>query len=388
MKRFIVAITFLALLAGGGFAYEHIRAQAQPKEAAQATSASPPQAPAVPVVVARVVRKPTPVVINAIGTVQPIATVVVKSRVDGQIVKVNVQDGQEIKKGDVLFVLDSRAAEAQVRQADAQLARDRAALVNARHEAERQQALVGKGYTPASTFETAQTAAVSLEAGVRADEAALDNLKAMLTYYTITSSIDGRVGAIALKEGNNVKAVDTISLLTVNQMQPIYVAFSVPQRELLGIRNEMATHDLLVTAVAPTHTVAEKGKLAFVDNQVDTTTGTVMLRAVFDNAKERLWPGLYVNVALTLRVEPNALVAPAQAIQVGQESSYVYVMKPDRTVEPRNVVLGRSGNGETIIQSGLDEGEVVVVDGQLRLTKGSLVEPRTADGQPIAGASS
>jgi membrane fusion protein, multidrug efflux system len=326
--------------------------------------------------------------INAIGTVQPIATVVVKSRVDGQIVKVNVQDGQEVKKGEVLFVLDSRAAEAQVRQADAQLARDRASLANAKRESDRQEQLVGKGYTPASTYDTAHTTALSLEATVRADEAALDNLKALLSYYTITSSIDGRVGVIALKEGNNVKAVDTISLLTVNQMQPIYVAFSVPQRELLGIRNEMATHDLQVTAVAPTHSVAEKGKLAFIDNAVDATTGTVMLRAIFDNPKERLWPGLYVNVALTLRVEPNALVAPAQAIQVGQDASYVYVVKPDRTVEPRKIVPGRSANGETIIQSGLDEGEVVVVDGQLRLTKGSLVEPRGADGKPIAGGSS
>jgi multidrug efflux system membrane fusion protein len=385
MKRFIVAILFLALLAGGGFAYLQLHAAAQPKEPTQATAAP---APAVPVVAAVVVRKQVPIVINAIGTVQPIATVVVKSRVDGQIIKVNVQDGQEVKKGDVLFVLDSRAPEAQVRQADAQLAHDRISLANAKRESDRQEALVGKGYTPASTFDTVHTTAVALEATVRADEAALDNLKALLSYYTITSSINGRVGAIALKEGNNIKAVDTITLLTVNQMQPIYVAFSVPQRELLGIRNEMATHDLQVTAVAPTHTVAEKGKLAFIDNQVDATTGTVMLRAVFDNPKERLWPGLYVNVGLTLRVEPNALVIPAQAVQVGQEASYVYVIKPDRTVEPRNLKLGRSGNGETVVLDGLQEGEQVVVDGQLRLTKGSLVEPRAANGQAAAGASS
>src|SRR5262249_39853169 len=201
------------------------------------------------------------------------------------------------------------------------LARDRAQLANARREADRQEALVAKNYTPTSTFETARTTVQALEATVRADEAALDNLKALLTYYTLTSSIDGRVGMVALKEGNNVKAVDTISLLTVNQMRPIYVSFAVPQRELLGIRNEMATHDLTVSAVAPGHTVLENGKLAFIDNSVDATTGTVVLRAVFDNPKERLWPGLFVNTTLTLRVEPSALVVPAQAVQVGQDAS-------------------------------------------------------------------
>jgi multidrug efflux system membrane fusion protein len=310
--------------------------------------------------------------------VQPIATVVVKSRIDGQIVKVNVQDGQEVKKGDILFVLDSRAADAQVRQADAQLAHDRAQLANAKREADRQDTLVAKSYTPASTADLARTAAVALDATVRADEAALDNLKAMLSYYTITSAIDGRVGAISLKEGNNIKAVDTIALVTVNQMHPIYVAFSVPQRELLGIRNEMATHELPVTAVAPGHSVLETGKLAFVDNAVDATTGTVMLRAVFDNPKERLWPGLYVNTALTLRIEPDALVIPAQAVQVGQESSYVYVINADKRAEPRTVTVGRSIAGESIVASGLKDGEQVVVDGQLRLTKGTLVDPRAA----------
>jgi multidrug efflux system membrane fusion protein len=372
MKRVLVAIAFLAVLGGIGFAYENFRLAAQPQQAVA------PASPAVPVVVANVVRKPMPVMINAIGTVQPIATVVVKSRIDGQIVKVNVQDGQEVKAGDVLFVLDSRAAEAQVRQADAQLAKDRAQLANAKREADRQDTLVAKSYTPAATADLARTNALALEAAVRADEAGLDNLKALLSYYTITSSIDGRVGAIALKAGNAVKAVDTITLLTVNQMQPIYVAFSVPQRNLPPIREEMASRDLPVTAQALGRGKPEFGKLAYVDNAVDTTTGTIMLRAIFDNTKERLWPGQFVNTSLTLRVEPNAIVVPAQAVQVGQDSSYVYVVKADKTVEPRTVKVDRSANGESVITEGLSEGEQIVVDGQLRLTKGTLVEPRPA----------
>ena len=372
MKRVLVAIVFLAVLAGAGFVYENAHLEAQTQQAA------PPPSPAVPGVVANVVKKPMPVLISAIGTVQPIATVVVKSRVDGQIVKVNVQDGQEVKAGEVLFQLDSRAAEAQVRQAEATLAKDRAQLANAQREAVRQDTLVAKNYTPAATADLARTTAAALEAGVRADEAMLDNLTTQLSYYTITSSINGRVGQIALKEGNAVKAVDTITLLTVNQMQPIYVAFSVPQRNLPPIREEMAQRELQVTAQAIGRGKPEMGKLAYVDNAVDSTTGTIMLRAVFDNAKERLWPGQFANTTLTLRIEPDALVIPAQAVQVGQDSSYVYVVKADKTVEPRNVKVERSANGESVIDEGLAEGEQIVVDGQLRLTKGTLVEPRTA----------
>jgi membrane fusion protein, multidrug efflux system len=381
MKRVLIVVVLLAALAGGGVAYQNSRLAAQPK----AEAPSPP--PAVPVVAAAVQRKAVPIIITAIGTVQPVATVVVKSRIDGQIATVAVHDGQEVKAGEVLFTLDSRAAEAQIRQAEAQLARDRAQLANARREAERQEQLVAKNYTPAATWDTARTTAQALEATVQADQAILDNLKVQLSYYTISSAIDGRIGLVALKAGNNIKAVDTAALVTVNQMHPIYVAFSVPQRELLGIRNEMATHDLPVTAVAPGHTVLEKGKLAFIDNAVDPTTGTVVLRAVFDNPKERLWPGLYVNIALTLRTEPDALVVPSQSVQIGQESSYVYVIDAESKAAPRNVTIGRSVNGESIVTGGLKEGEQVVIDGQLRLTKGTLVEPRPP-AQPNGGASS
>jgi multidrug efflux system membrane fusion protein len=370
MKRALIVIVFLAVLGGAGVAYENFHLAAQPKQA--------PRAPqAVPVVMTVVTRKPVPVRLEAIGTVQPVATVVVKSRIDGQIVKVPVRDGQEVKAGDTLFVLDSRAAEAQARQAEAQLARDRAQFANAKREAERQAQLVSKNYTAAATYDTAQTNAATFEATVRADEAALENMKVQITYYTISTPIDGRVGAVLLKAGNNVKANDTITLATVNQLHPIYVAFSLPQNQLPAVRQASAGRDLAVTALPPGDGgPMEQGKLAFIDNAVDATTGTITLKGIFDNSKDRLWPGQFVNVALTLRVEPDALVIPTQAVQVGQNGSYVYVVKADKTAEPRDITVGRAIGGESVIAKGLAEGEQVVVDGQLRLTKGTLVETR------------
>jgi multidrug efflux system membrane fusion protein len=381
MKRALIVIVFLAVLGGAGVAYENFRLAAQPKQTVRA-----PQA--VPVVATAVIRKAVPVRLEAIGTVQPVATVVVKSRIDGQIVKVPIRDGQEVKAGDTLFVLDSRSAEAQARQAEAQLARDRAQFANAKREAERQAQLVSKNYTAAATYDTAQTNAATLEATVRADEAMLDNMKVQITYYTITTPIDGHVGAVLLRPGNNVKANDTIVLATVNQLHPIYVAFSLPQSQLPAVRETSAGHELAVTALPPGDAgPAETGKLAFIDNAVDSTTGTITLKGLFDNAKDRLWPGQFVNVSLTLRIEPDALVIPTQAVQVGQNGSYVYVIKPDKTAEPRDITVARAIGGDSVIAKGLVEGEQVVVDGQLRLTKGTLVEirpPTAAAGGPTS----
>jgi membrane fusion protein, multidrug efflux system len=375
MKRVNIAVAFLAVAAAGGIAYQTFMLKAA--EPPRATTAA---APAVPVVIAPAARKPMPVRIDAIGTVQPIATVAVKSRVDGEIAEVKISDGQAVKAGDVLFVLDTRAAEAQLKQAEATLAKDRAQLENAKRDVGRYKPLTEKEFVSRQQLDTAQTAAASLEATMLADQAIIDTFKVQLTYYTIRSPIDGRVGTIALKTGNAVKAQDTISLVTINQIKPIYVSYSVPQRELPGIRAAFGVGTVPVQATVPGDPGAPAtGKIFFFDNQIDPTTGTISLKAIFDNADQRLWPGEFVNVSSTLRVEADAITVPSSAVQVGQNGSYVFVVKADNTVELRPVTVNRTVGNESVIAKGLNGDERVVTDGQLRLTNGSRVEVRTSD---------
>jgi multidrug efflux system membrane fusion protein len=374
MKRVIMAVALLALLAAGGIAYQtFVLRAAEPARTAQNA------APAVPVLIAPATRKAMPVRLDAIGTVQPIATVAVKSRVDGQIAEVKISDGQAVKTGDVLFILDTRAAGAQLMQAEAALAKDRAQLENAKRDVARFKPLTEKEFVSRQQFDTAQTNAASLEATVLADQATVDNFKVQLTYYTIRSPMDGRVGTIALKTGNAVKAQDTISLVTINQIKPIYASYAVPQRELPGIRAAMSAGTVPVQATVPGDPGQPiAGKIFFFDNQIDPTTGTISVKAIFDNADERLWPGEFVNVSTTLRVDPDVVVVPASAVQVGQTGSFVYVVKADNTVEFRPVTVSRTINNESVIAKGLNGDERVVTDGQLRLTNGSRVEIRTS----------
>jgi multidrug efflux system membrane fusion protein len=359
----------VAALGAGGLAYRAL----WPHAAGDAVAVKRERP--VPVVAAPVVRKAVPVRIETIGSVQTLASVAIKSRIDGQIVAAHFREGQDVKEGDVLFTLDSRAAEAQLRQAEAQLARDRAQLANARREVERQAELAAKNFASSQKYDEVRTTAQALEATVRAGEAVVENLKVQLSYYTIVSPISGRTGAVALKPGSTVKANDTGALVTINQIDPIYVAFSVPQRDLAEVREAMRQHPLEAVVQPLGDAKPVKGELAFVDNAIDIATGTITLKAVFANEAERLWPGQFVNVTLTLRVESGALTVPAPAIQSGQTGPYVYVVRPDRTAEPREVVVQRQAGEEAVIASGLDEGEQVVVDGQLRLTKGTPVEP-------------
>jgi len=375
MKRVTIAVAFLAVAAAGGIAYQTLVLKA-----AERPSAANPVAPAVPVVIAPVARKPMPVRIDAIGTVQPIATVAVKSRVDGEIAEVKISDGQAVKAGDVLFVLDTRAAEAQLKQAEATLAKDRVQLENAKRDVNRLKPLSEKEFVSRQQLDTAQTTSAALEATVLADQAIIDTFKVQLTYYTIRSPMDGRVGTIALKTGNAVKAQDTISLVTINQIKPIYVSYAVPQRELPGIRAAVGAGTVPVQAIAPGDRGAPiSGKIFFFDNQIDPTTGTISLKAIFDNADERLWPGEFVNVSSTLRVEADAITVPSSAVQVGQTGNYVFVVKSDNTVEMRPVMVDRTVGKESVISKGLTIDERVVTDGQLRLTNGSRVEVRTSN---------
>jgi multidrug efflux system membrane fusion protein len=375
MNRVVIAVAVVAALSGGGLAYRALAPRAT------ADNVAAKRERPVPVVAAAVTRKGVPVRIETIGSVQTLASVAIKSRIDGQIVEVHFREGQEVREGDVLFTLDSRAAEAQLRQAEAQLARDRAQLANARREVDRQAELAAKNFASSQKYDEVRTTAQALEATVRAGEAVAENLRVQLSYYTILSPLRGRTGAVALKAGNTVKGNDTAPLVTINQIDPIYVAFSVPQRDLAEVREAMQQNPLGAVVQPLGDAKPETGELAFVDNAIDIATGTITLKAIFANAGERLWPGQFVNVTLTLRVERNALTVPAPAIQSGQAGPYVYVVRPDKTAEPRSVVVSRQAGDEAVIASGLDEGEQVVVDGQLRLTKGTPVEP-----QPHRGA--
>jgi len=368
MKRVSWAIALTVVLALVGVSYQfNLLGPARSQ-----TGAARPQGP-VPVRVAKVAVKPTPVEFDTIGTVQTIASVAVKSRLDGFIDKVLVQDGQFVKAGDVMFQLDSRAAQAQVDQATATLARDQAQLANAERDVGRYKSLVSKDFVSRQQYDTSTTTATALQATVQADQAQLANAKILLSYYTIVAPFDGRVGMIAIKRGNSIKAND-VPLATVNQIQPIYVSFALPQHDLPELRTAMAEGPVMVHVLAQGDKGEPvEGKVAFFDNAIDTTSGTIGVRASFANEHQRLWPGQFVNVSVLVRMDPDALVVPPTAVQVGQQGSYVFVVKSDNKAETRVVTVDRTVAGQAVISKGLTAGETVVIDGQLRLTEGTPV---------------
>jgi multidrug efflux system membrane fusion protein len=331
----------------------------------------------VPVTVAAVHSGDVPVRIKVIGNVEPFSTVAVKSQVEGQLAKVHFQEGQEVKAGDLLFTVDPRPFEAALRQAEATLAHDQAEASNATVEAERLKRLLTQGFVSHDEVDQAVTRAAALAATLEADRAAVENAKLKLQYCTIRSPIDGRIGQILAHQGNVVKENDT-TLAVINQIRPIRVGFSVPERELARIRERAATGPLSVEATLPGTDATAVGTLSFIDNAVDTRTGTVLLKGEFANRDELLWPGQFVDVALTLDVEKGALVAPAEAVQTGQDGSYVFVVKPDLTAEVRRIVVGRAFDSSVVVEKGLAAGERVVTDGQIRLANGSKVQVRDA----------
>jgi multidrug efflux system membrane fusion protein len=331
-------------------------------------------AEAVPVRVATVVQKDAPIQLRAIGTVEAHSTVAVKSQVDGQLAKVAFVEGQEVRTGDLLFVVDPRPYEAALRQAEAARTRDLAEAEKAEADSRRFATLVKEGVVSSSEFERARTQAEALQATIKADEAAIEDAKLKLQFCYIHSPIDGRVGQLLVHEGNVVKENDT-TLAVVNQVRPIYVEFTVPQKELPEIRRRAAEGTLSVTAT-PTgdqeHEVT--GELSFIDNAIDTTTGTVLLKGLFSNKDETLWPGQFVNVVLTLAVRHDAIVAPARAIQTGQQGPYAFVVQGDDTVASRQVVPGEALDGEVVVREGLAAGDRVVTEGQIRLAPGVKVQ--------------
>jgi multidrug efflux system membrane fusion protein len=383
MKRASWAIAFVVVLALVGAAHQFDWLGS----ARSQTSAARPQGP-VPVKVATAAVEPTPVEFDTIGTVQTIASVTVKSRLDGFIDKVLVKDGQFVKAGDVMFQLDSRAAQALVDQASATLARDEAQLANAQRDVGRYKSLVSKDFVSRQQYDTSTTTATALQATVQADRAQLENAKVLLSYYTIVAPLDGRVGMIAIKRGNSIKSND-LPLATVNQIQPIYVSFALPQIELPELRQAMAEGPVMVKVLAQGDKGAPvEGKVAFFDNTIDSTSGTINVRATFANEEQRLWPGQFVNVSVLVRTDPDALVVPPTAIQVGQKGNYVFVVKQDDTVELRPVTVDRTVNGRVVIGSGLKAGERVATDGQMRLTNGARVRIVTGGTNNGAGDAS
>lgn len=339
--------------------------------------------PPVPVAVARVVTANVPTRVQAIGLAQPYSTVSVRTRVDGELQSVGFQQGDYVRKGQVLFTIDPRPFEAALSQADANLAKDLANYAEAKQEAARYAELAKAGVVSREQDDQMQAAAQALSASVAADRAAVETAKLNLSYCTIVSPVEGRTGSLLVQPGNVVQTNSTI-LVTINQIQPIYVAFAVPEQYLPLIKEFMSRRKLLVQVHPQNDDHLDTGALTFVDNAVDPATGTIKLMGTFPNPSRRLWPGEYLSAEVTLAVASNAVVVPQAAVMTGQDNLYVYVVTPQGTVENRNVVTGNSVNGLTVIQKGLQPGETVVTDGQLRLFPGAKVRIMSG-GSPSSG---
>ncbi|MBR1287234.1 efflux RND transporter periplasmic adaptor subunit [Bradyrhizobium sp. AUGA SZCCT0177] len=338
-------------------------------------SAQGPQRPRmVSVELAKAERKSVPVDVDANGIVTPISSVALKSRLETTIVSVHFQDGAKVNEGDLLFTLDARQIDAQIEQAEGVLAKDQAQLEGAQRDVRRYSELIGKGATTQVNLDNAKTTADILAGTIKADQAALDNLKVQKSYTTIRAPFSGRVGAANVKVGNFVRPADLAPLAVINQMAPVYVTFAVPQRVLVDLRESMAKGASGVTATIPGHQRSESGKIAMVENTVDATTGMVTVRGIMNNENETLWPGTLVATRLTIRSE-DAIVVPTVAVQRSQTGNFVFIVK-DGTAKVQSVTVDRTSQGMSVISEGLAGDESVVVDGQLLLSDGTRVEPR------------
>jgi multidrug efflux system membrane fusion protein len=332
-----------------------------------------------PVLVAQAVETNVPVLVNPppVGHVMPYSTVTIRPQVGGVISQVHFQEGQEIKKDDLLFTIDPRPMQAALDAARAARARDQAQLENVKIQFNREQKLFDQKLVSQDEFDTSKAGLDALIGTVAADQAAVTNAELNLGFTGIRAPFDGRTGSLQFHEGNVVKAPDD-TLLTINQIHPIYVAFGVLEQYLPVIKREMRDKTLKVQATFENMDAPPQGELTFIDNAVDTTTGTIQLKATFPNEDSTLWPGQFVQVVLTLSDLTNAIVVPTQAVQTGQNGRFVYVVKPDQTAEERPVIVGLTYQGETVVQSGLRTGETVVTDGQLRLAPGVKVNIKSA----------
>jgi RND family efflux transporter MFP subunit len=338
-------------------------------------SAQGPQRPRViSVELAKAERKPVPVDVDSIGTVTPISSVALKSRIETTIVSVHFEDGAKVSEGDLLFTLDARQIDAQIEQAEGMLAKDQAQLEGAQRDLRRFSDLIGKGATTQVNVDNAKTQADILIGTIKADQSALDNLKVQKSFTIIRAPFSGRISAANVKIGNFVRPADTAPLAVINQMAPVYVTFAIPQRVLVELREAMASGSSRVIATIPGHQRSEDGKVAMVENSVDSTTGMITVRGIMNNESETLWPGILVATKLIIRTE-NSVVVPTVAVQRSQNGNYVFVVK-DGVAKVQPVKVDRTFQGISVIAEGLSGDEDVVVDGQLLLSNGSRVEPR------------
>jgi multidrug efflux system membrane fusion protein len=330
--------------------------------------------PPVPVVVAPVLTKTLPFEVSSIGNVEAYRTVSVRAQVGGVLSRIHFQEGDRVKKGAPLLLIDPAPYRAALEAARAKLARDQATAANLEQTVERYDELAKKNYINAQQYNDMLSQAASMKATVRADSADVLSAKLDLDYCSIASPIDGRIGERLVDEGNVVKANSDSPLVVINQIEPVFVRFTVPERYLTEILRLSAVQPLVVSAASPEETPgAHTGKLTFIDNAVDEATGTIMLKAEFPNSDEMMWPGEFVNVVLVLKKLENAVVIPAQAVGTGQQGDYVFVVGPNATAELRPVSVTYQLGNEAVIGKGVEPGEHVVTDGQLRLRPGSKV---------------
>src|SRR3954471_2243594 len=373
--RMILRSVLGSLLLGGALA-------AAACSGGEAVSTTPPagggrgggQGPAVPVTAASVQQKAVPLDVTAIGTVIAASTVAVRAQITGELMTVNFKEGEEVQQGQVLFTLDKRPFEAALAQAEAQLQKDKAQAANAKAQAARYQDLAQRGIATREQVDQTATQAAALDATVAADEANIQSARVQLDYATIEAPISGRTGLLQVHKGNLVRANDTAPIVSINRITPVYVTFAIPEALLPQFKKYMAAGTIRVEARAPNDTGAPSiGKIDFIDIAVDATTGTIKVKGTFPNTDRRLTPGQFVNVNVTLTTDPAATVVPTIAVQSGQQGMFVYVIKPDKTVELRPVTVARTHGDDSIIATGVKPGESIVTDGQLRLVPGSRV---------------
>ena len=394
--RFLVMLLVLAAALAGGWWWQQRSAAQEASNSSPAAAAGGrrggrgaggPGSPAIPVTMTAAAQRNLPLTLDALGTVSALASVVVRPQVEGQLMELLFREGQEVKAGDILARIDDRTYRAALAQAEAKKTYDAAQLANAKVDLARYQQLLSASGVTRQQVDTQRAQVAMFEAQVQQDQAAIDSARTQLDYTVIRSPIDGRVGLRQVDPGNIVRSSDTEGLVTVTQLRPIAATFSLPQQELPRLLRAMAAGPVPVESIpAQANDPVERGTVLTVDNAVDAATGTVRVKATFPNEGGRLWPGAFVNLRIRMEVIQDALVVPLVAVQQGPRGAYTFVVKPDNTVDMRDITLGAVTQSEAAVRQGLTAGEQVVTSGALRLNAGSRVTPAEPQATPPRAA--